>query len=590
MKRLLQKGRPFFFTSLAQTSLATLCQVFIKQATRVASFKMTDTLVGQMCRLPEEYLQELLSVRPLQALAWNQPLPDAVVIEDPFSSCICARESRLRRRFLHRALSLLAKTERTEVPPFGARDDSYVDILVLVDHLHTLESCSDYDTHAMFHHGGGWSKTVLEAVMNLFPRLDCHDVRTTHRRLCEIERALISYARSLGRTARRFPPPHRLVRRMASSLRDRVTSFLNSEEFKRVPEDLQKSLRCQVCGVITNVVIPALDCVRTRKSIGLCHLSAGAAMYDAALRRHTTLDSIDARALHAFGRREVRKLQERIASTTSGGSAHDSTPLTLMESLKTYQHIADCSMGDKRLKESLFDQRIVDLEVKCCRVKEMPNSEQCDAPKAYYVGDTFNVNPTHWHAASDCEALAFHEVYPGHHFQFKVENHRRTNSDFRYFCHHTGYVEGWAVYSETLVPTAIEGGDAGVLRSQLLRAARVVLDTGVHALGWTGEQALEYMKAVVPGESEASVSNEMDRVISEPGQLCGYYVGKTVVERFVDRKDEPGSSPPSAGQVGRGEGARSRRSDLLLAGSMPLRLIRGWRTLSEDMRAGGSSE
>ena len=127
------------------------------------------------------------------------------------------------------------------------------------------------------------------------------------------------------------------------------------------------------------------------------------------------------------------------------------------------------------------------------------------------------------------ETLAVHEAEPGHHFQCSIQNEislptlRKVGSAF------TAYVEGWALYTETLAyeqkfySTVYD--QLGHLQYDLMRAARLVLDTGIHRKRWSREQAIDYMQKVT-GLSKEEVVSEVERYFVLPGQACSYKIGQ----------------------------------------------------------------
>ena len=125
--------------------------------------------------------------------------------------------------------------------------------------------------------------------------------------------------------------------------------------------------------------------------------------------------------------------------------------------------------------------------------------------------------------------LAFHEAIPGHHLQNALSLENENLSLYRKFGYYTSaFGEGWALYAEKL---AVESGladnlydELGVLQSELFRAVRLVVDTGIHYKRWTREQAIAYMKKIT-GMSDTEVVTEIERYIVWPGQACSYKVG-----------------------------------------------------------------
>jgi len=136
-------------------------------------------------------------------------------------------------------------------------------------------------------------------------------------------------------------------------------------------------------------------------------------------------------------------------------------------------------------------------------------------------------------------ALAFHEAIPGHHLQNALNMENEELTLFRRFGYYTSaFGEGWALYSERL---SLELGMAkslydelGVLQSELFRAVRLVVDTGLHYKRWTREEAMDYMKTTT-GMSDAEVVAEIERYIVWPGQACSYKVGMLKILELRDK-------------------------------------------------------
>jgi uncharacterized protein (DUF885 family) len=128
------------------------------------------------------------------------------------------------------------------------------------------------------------------------------------------------------------------------------------------------------------------------------------------------------------------------------------------------------------------------------------------------------------------KTLSYHEGIPGHHFQIDMAHGLKGLPFIRQQPIYTAYVEGWALYAERLA--AEVGmykddplGDLGRLQGELMRATRLVVDTGLHAKGWTREQAIAYMVGNT-GISESDVTSEIERYMALPGQACAYKVGQ----------------------------------------------------------------
>jgi uncharacterized protein (DUF885 family) len=128
------------------------------------------------------------------------------------------------------------------------------------------------------------------------------------------------------------------------------------------------------------------------------------------------------------------------------------------------------------------------------------------------------------------KTLAYHEGIPGHHLQISTALGLKDLPLIRQQTLYTAYAEGWALYAEQLAAETgmyrdDPWGNLGRLQAELLRAARLVVDTGIHAEGWTREQAISYMVDTT-GKAEAEVASEVERYMAMPGQACAYKVGE----------------------------------------------------------------
>jgi uncharacterized protein (DUF885 family) len=128
------------------------------------------------------------------------------------------------------------------------------------------------------------------------------------------------------------------------------------------------------------------------------------------------------------------------------------------------------------------------------------------------------------------KTLAYHEGIPGHHFQISTALGLKNLPLIRQQTLYTAYAEGWALYAEQFAAEIgmykdDPWGDLGRLQAELMRAARLVVDTGIHAKGWSREQAIDYMVSTT-GMAEAEVISEVERYMALPGQACAYKVGE----------------------------------------------------------------
>jgi uncharacterized protein (DUF885 family) len=193
----------------------------------------------------------------------------------------------------------------------------------------------------------------------------------------------------------------------------------------------------------------------------------------------------------------------------------------------------------------------------------VPPSADGKRPGVFYV----NTHDLASRPKYSMEAIYLHEAEPGHHLQVAIAQEATGLPRFRRFALDTAYVEGWALYAESL------GHDLGLytdpysafgaLSNEIWRAARLVVDTGIHAKGWTREQAVDYLRANT-ALGEADIAAEVDRYIAWPGQALAYKVGELEILRLRQRAQQ---------KLGPRFDIRAFHSQLLESGSLPLAVL-----------------
>jgi uncharacterized protein (DUF885 family) len=304
----------------------------------------------------------------------------------------------------------------------------------------------------------------------------------------------------------------------------------------------------------------ALKPAAVSQGAGVGRLPDGAAYYAAALRQSTTTDYTPAQ-IHALGLSEVARITHEMegllaAQGLTTGSVGERMaalardPRFLLpnddagrrQALERYQLILDAMAA--RLPEYFRT-----LPGKRLRVERVPTSQEKGTSGAYYQQaamdgsrpGTFFANlrdmndvPT-W----SMNTLAYHEGIPGHHLQISTALGLKDLPLIRQQTLYTAYAEGWALYAEQLAADIgmykdDPWGNLGRLQLELMRAARLVVDTGIHAEGWSREQAISYMVAST-GKSEAEVTSEVERYMAMPGQACAYKVGELKILELRER-------------------------------------------------------
>ncbi|HMC08024.1 MAG TPA: DUF885 domain-containing protein, partial [Actinomycetota bacterium] len=291
---------------------------------------------------------------------------------------------------------------------------------------------------------------------------------------------------------------------------------------------------------------------QARDSVGLCALPGGDAMYASQIRAHTTLP-LDAATVHETGRRELARVQDE-ARATAARLGHPDAGSALAEHSASGRNTAGSREELLRLAERQVQRSweaatgfFGRLPAAACEVRPVEEFREQDMPPAFYyspAGDGsrpgiyyINLSDVPHRPLHMLACMSYHEANPGHHFQLSIEQEFAGRPALRRFggtMAGTAFAEGWGLYCERLADEmGLYDNDyerLGMLAAQAWRAARLVVDTGLHALGWDRARAVEVVvgAGVPPGTAEV----EVDRYVSWPGQALAYKVGQLEIQRL----------------------------------------------------------
>ncbi len=284
---------------------------------------------------------------------------------------------------------------------------------------------------------------------------------------------------------------------------------------------------------------------------GLCFLPGGDAMYGALVRLHTSM-SRSPDELHAMGREIVGQVRQELAET--GARLFATTDMArIFDRLSNdpalrYQdreEMLDHARRAVAAAEAEAPQWFAAVPDEPCAVLPVPEAEEAGMAAAYYLpgaidgsrAGTYFLNTSkpeerHRYAAED---IAFHEAVPGHHFQLTIAMESKNLPPARRVLYDTACAEGWGLYSERLADEMGLYSDdlarMGLFSADSWRASRLVVDTGLHAMGWTRQQAVDWMVEHTP-LPRMEIASEVDRYISYPGQALAYMVGRRELVRL----------------------------------------------------------
>jgi prolyl oligopeptidase len=210
-------------------------------------------------------------------------------------------------------------------------------------------------------------------------------------------------------------------------------------------------------------------------------------------------------------------------------------------------------------------------------VKPIPEYQAPSAPTAYYHGPSADGKRAGFFWANtyqldtrpkyEMAVLALHEAVPGHHLQIALANELVNVPEFRKHSGYTAYIEGWALYAESLGEEMEMYEDPydkfGQLTYEMWRACRLVIDTGIHAYGWTRQQAIDYL-LINSAKTQHDAEVEIDRYIIWPGQALAYKIGELKIKELKEMAEE---------KLGDKFDIREFHHIILKDGAMPLNML-----------------
>jgi uncharacterized protein (DUF885 family) len=361
-----------------------------------------------------------------------------------------------------------------------------------------------------------------------------------------------------------------------------------------ISEGDRERLTARAEGIYASSLVPAFQKLHDyftatylpacRESIAATALPSGAPGYRFHVQWQTTT-KLTPGQIHEIGLGEVKRIRvemdQVIASTGFKGSFHDFTEFLRTDPQFYYARADDLVNGyrviAKRIDPELAHEvgKLPRLTYGVCPVPDFkapsqttayyqPGSPVVGRPGCYFV-NTYNL---HARPKWEMEALTLHEAVPGHHLQIALAQEQEDAPEFRKQVGYSAYVEGWALYSESL------GEEVGLLKDpyskfgqltyEMWRAVRLVVDTGMHSMGWTREQSIQFFKENT-GKTDQDIIVEVDRYIVWPGQALAYKLGQLEIRKLRNDAEK---------KLGANFDVRNFHDAVLENGALPLNALR----------------
>ena len=332
----------------------------------------------------------------------------------------------------------------------------------------------------------------------------------------------------------------------------------------------QAALRDEAIEAVKTSVYPAYERMRdalvaerpraTATADGVGRLPDGEAFYQAMLEQFTTT-TYTPEQVHQLGLAEVARIDAEMNALLVSQGLTEGTVAERMQALRTDPRFLLPNTAEGRDQLLARYREILDdmasrmpeyfkiIPPGELAVERVPESAEKGSAGAYYNPaamdgsrpGTFyaNLRDTSEMPTWGMKTLSYHEGIPGHHFQIATARELKGLPFIRQQPIYTAYAEGWALYAERLAAEIglyqdDPFGDLGRLQAEMFRAVRLVVDTGLHAKGWTREQAIEYMVSTT-GMGESEVTSEVERYMALPGQALAYKVGQL---KILELRDE----------------------------------------------------
>jgi len=316
-------------------------------------------------------------------------------------------------------------------------------------------------------------------------------------------------------------------------------------------EIIQTHVRPSVLSYLELLRTEHLPRGRSDAEPGIMWIEGGEESYLRSLRKFTGHKDITVKEVHEIGMSEIERLKKEFLAIGKGVFNEVNTPEDVIYKMQT-----DSSMRYES-KEQMLQLAVDTIEraykplgdwftvfpKSPCKVLPVPSEAEQHAPPAYYFpplpdgsrdGTYFlNTYKAETKSVFEAESVAFHEAIPGHHLDRTIAVELQDVPDFQKYVASTAFVEGWGLYSEQLAnEMGLYSNDVqqlGRLGNDAWRACRLVLDTGMHGMGWSRDKAIDFFKANSPIE-ELNANIETDRYIAWPGQACSYKMGQLKIE------------------------------------------------------------
>ncbi len=394
-----------------------------------------------------------------------------------------------------------------------------------------------------------------------------------------------------------LPIVKKLIPQLEAHIVDKLEDSVFYAPLKTLPKDLTAEQKAQLSSdyrqMIERIIIPAYRSARdyikndykthARESVGLSELPGGKDWYEFLIKVHTTLP-LTAETIHRYGLSEVERILSEMEKVKQQvdfkGDLAEFFEFLRNDDQFYFDNPEDLIKAYENTKTKIDATlpKLFDVFPKADYVvKAVPDFQAASAAGASYQSPSpdgsrpgiFYINTYNLKSQPKflMETLSIHEAAPGHHFQIAIQQEVEGLPDFRKYGGYTVFNEGWALYAESLGKELGLFTDPymwyGRLVDEQLRAMRLVVDTGLHAFGWTREQAIQYMLDN-SSMARSDVEAEVERYIVIPAQALAYKTGQRKIRELRELGEK---------MLGEQFDVRKFHTQVLIDGSLPMPIL-----------------
>ena len=332
-----------------------------------------------------------------------------------------------------------------------------------------------------------------------------------------------------------------------------ITESFMSDWKEKAKKIIDSNIRPTVLAYLEQLKSDHIPKGRSDEHSGIMWIDGGEETYLRALRKYTGRKNITVNEVHEVGLSEIERLKKEFFEIGENVFPGVSTPEEVLGKMQTEpsmryeskEQMLQLAVDTIERAYKPLDQWFTVFPKSPCKVLPVPAESEQHAPPAYYYpplpdgsrdGTYFlNTYKAETKSIFEAESVAFHEAIPGHHLDRTIAVELQDVPEFQKYVASTAFVEGWGLYSEQLAnEMGLYSNDVqqlGRLGNDAWRACRLVLDTGMHGMGWSRDKAIEFFRANSPIE-EINAEIETDRYIAWPGQACSYKMGQLKIEEL----------------------------------------------------------